>query len=82
MGGGANRPSLAEAQIAFQKLGAIDESVLEHVRAPTAGDQRDPGWRPLDLDRDAVEVPKRGVDYGGTYPGDSATLYYWRRDAV
>lgn len=81
MAGGANRPSLQEAQATFATIGAIEDRLLEHVRAVTADDRRDPGWRPVDLVRDEVEVPRSGVECGQPYPDDATTLYYWRRSA-
>ena len=37
------------------------------------------GRRPLDLARDNVEEPRRGENYGETYPyEDTTVLYYWR----
>jgi hypothetical protein len=81
MSGGANRPSLQEAQEAFSRIGAIEERFLVHVRAPTADDQREPTWRPLDLARDEIEIPQKNIEYGQTYPSDATTLYYWRRSA-
>ena len=47
-------------------------------RAPNADEPVDEGWRPLDRNADNLEVPTPSVDYGGTYPSDSTTLYYWR----
>jgi hypothetical protein len=82
MRGGANRPSLQEAQIAFKTVGAIEERFIQNVRAPSEVDRRDPAWRPLDSHRDVIEVPQSGVDYGKTYPEDSRALYYWRRAAA
>ena len=81
MGGGANRPSLREAQATFAEIGAIEERFLGHVRALTVDDQRDLGWHPLDVVRDEIQVPRSGVEYGETYPSDLTTLYYWRRSA-
>jgi hypothetical protein len=81
MGGGANRPSLREAQATFAEIGAIEERFLGHVRTLTVHDQKDSGWRPLDVVRDEVPVPRSGVEYGQTYPSDVTALYYWRRSA-
>ncbi len=78
MGGGANRPSLEEAQRNYQTLGAMEERFLPHVRPPDPGEPRDPGWRPIDPDADDAERPVRGVKYGRTYPDDLTRLYYWR----
>jgi len=62
--GGANRPSLYEAQQTFLALGvrAIDP---------------DPGWRPFDPALDNVppiELRQREV----ATPDDRTKLYYWR----
>jgi hypothetical protein len=76
-GGGANRPSLAEAQRNFASFGCKERRVLVRVRPPAASEERDPGWRPVDLASD-VEPRTRGVDHGRTYPSDPTTLYYWR----
>ncbi|WP_350277131.1 CPCC family cysteine-rich protein [Kribbella sp. HUAS MG21] len=65
--GGANRP-LIECQRQLIAVGKPTE----------AGHRRDPGWRPLDLAVDQVEVPEPGRDYGLTYAQDR-TAYYWRR---
>jgi hypothetical protein len=81
MGGGANRLSLQDAQISFQKCGACEDRLVEHVRPVGPDDARDPSWRPLDPRRDSMEIPQPGVDYGSTYPQDSTSLYYWRRSA-
>jgi hypothetical protein len=40
MGGGANRPSLREAQATFAEIGAIEERFLGHVRALTVEDRK------------------------------------------
>ena len=81
MAGGANRPSLQDAQISFQTIGAIEQRFIQNVRVPDNNERRDPSWRPLDGSRDVIEVPQSGVDYGKTYPKDSSILYYWRRAA-
>jgi hypothetical protein len=77
--GGANRPSLQQAQVSYQRTGACEERLLGHVRGVLPDDTRDPDWRPIDLDRDPIEVARTGVDYGCTYPLDTTAFYYWRR---
>ena len=42
--GGANKPSLREAQRNFQAIGAESETSLAFTRAPTAEENRDSGW--------------------------------------
>jgi hypothetical protein len=79
MAGGANRPSLEEAQKEFVRIGVSEERLAEHVRPVRLGDRRDPSWRALDPSRDVIEVPRPGIDYGSTYPSDSTSLYYWKR---
>ena len=78
MGGGANRPSLAEAQAEFTRRGVIEERLRSYVRPAGPGDQRDPEWRPLGP-TDDPESPEPGRDYGDSYPADPTHLYYWRR---
>jgi hypothetical protein len=78
MAGGANSSSLVDAQRNFANFGASEKRFLENVRAPAPHEIRDGGWRLVDLATDRPETPLQGVDYGGTYPEDSATLYYWR----
>src|SRR6266571_6013405 len=78
MPGGANRPSLVEAQQNFATFGACEERLIPNTRRPGPTDRRDHGWRPVDLNQDRPEAPVPGVDYGTTYPTDPASLYYWR----
>ncbi len=48
-------------------------------RKPFDTEARDLEWRPLDPDRDNIEEPQGGVDYGDSYPlADTTVLYYWR----
>ena len=44
--GGANRCSLRQARLNFEKLGASEPEMLKHVRRPTSNDSRDPNWSP------------------------------------
>jgi hypothetical protein len=78
MAGGANHPSLVEAQANFAAIGASDPRRVAHVRPAQAGDARDPLWRPVDPEVDSIEDPTPGRDYGRDYPADGAGLYYWR----
>lgn len=45
--GGANIPSLRQAQRNFVTFGACEERCIEFVREPTLQDERDPNWKPL-----------------------------------
>jgi hypothetical protein len=76
-GGGANRPSLIEAQRNVASFGAVEERLVRHVRTATYSETSDPAWRPFDPDRDAIEEHRPGVDYGMTYSDDRTAYYYW-----
>jgi len=77
--GGANRPSLFDAQAAFERCGAIEERFLEHVRKPTTSDQRDPLWRRVDLrDRAFVTTP-REIEEQGRDSAKRVPYEYWLR---
>jgi len=45
--GGANHPSLRQAQKNFLDFGATERRLLEYVRKPTEKDAKDPQWEPL-----------------------------------
>jgi hypothetical protein len=78
MAGGANDISLLEAQANFAVMGATSAARVPHVRPAGPSDVRDPLWRPIDPNLDAIEDPISGKDYGADYPADHAELYYWR----
>jgi hypothetical protein len=63
-----NGMSLVDAQLNFSLTGF------------RAAYERDPDWRPIDLDNDEPQnIP---VDFDGlTEPDDTTTLYYWRPQA-
>ena len=65
---GPNRVSLMEGQKNFAVFGACELRFQARGRAPTAMDQRDPTWRPIDP---RIDLPS---------PKDKTTLYYWRPD--
>ena len=44
--GGANRPSLRQAQMNFLAFGACEKEMIRHVRKPREDDKRDPNWKP------------------------------------
>ena len=73
--GGANKPSLVDAQQAFSELGACEARVVPFVRVPPAQERREPDWRPADLDNDGFE--SAGVQEA-PWPADMTTLYWWR----
>jgi len=79
MPGGCNRVSLADGQRNYCDYGAAERRYVGHTRAPEHGEPVEQGWRPLDPARDNVEEPRRGQNYGESYPyEDPAVLYYWR----
>lgn len=72
--GGANHPSLIEAQGNFARLGASDAGCVDRVRPPGPNDQRESGFRSLS---DASGFEPRGKKVA-PYPDDPTTLYWWR----
>jgi hypothetical protein len=77
-GGGANSPSLIQAQKNYRALGASERRCRRFVRAPRPDERREVGWRPVDPTRDNIEEPIPDHDYGTTYPPAVTVLYYWR----
>jgi hypothetical protein len=78
MAGGANAVSLRERQRNYATVGACEEGAVGYVRQPTADDQRDAGWRPLDPAQDNIEDIRTVTNAAQTYPEDLTKLYYWR----
>jgi len=79
MPGSSNTVSLLEAQKNYRDYGASERRSVGSTRAPEGGEGRDPGWRPLDPERDNCEQPSRGTPYADSYPWpDTTVLYYWR----
>jgi hypothetical protein len=79
MPGSSNTVSLLEAQKNYRSYGASERRSVGITRAPDGGEGRDPGWRPLDPERDNCEQPSRGTAYADSYPWpDTTVLYYWR----
>ena len=72
--GGANKPSLVEAQRKFAAIGACEERLLGHVRQPGPSDERELEWRPV---TDADNFEPTGVKEAD-WPPDLAVLYWWR----
>jgi hypothetical protein len=77
--GGANGPSLIEAQQNFSQLGACEQRFTGNVRMPDVDENRDPDWRLIDLSMDEFEKPFAPGEEFTAYPEDFTTLYYWRR---
>lgn len=74
--GGANMPSLIEAQQIYQEIGACQERLLRYVRPATADEPIESGWRPIDLARDSFE-PLDHEDRA-PWPAGRTVLYWWR----
>jgi hypothetical protein len=71
MAGGANNPSLIEAQRNYAEVFACEQRLVRYVRPAVSADVREPGWRPIDS-RDIENV------VGSGWPTDLTTLYWWR----
>jgi hypothetical protein len=76
MAGGANHPSLLEAQRTYGALGAIEARLVEHTRPPLDDEPVEAGWRPIDPSVDTFE-PWDGEGHR-RWPDDMTTLYWWR----
>ena len=76
--GGANRPSLIDAQANYRAFGAVDERSVAHVRQPSTSEVLDPTWRRFEPSSDEVEARVAGTDYGDSYAIARTTYYYWR----
>ncbi len=79
MTGIANTASLETAQRNYQSFGAAEKKNRGLTRESVEGEELEPGWRPLNIEIDNVERPRRGENYAETYPWrDTTVLYYWR----
>ena len=76
--GGANRPSLLQAQKNFLVHDACEQEFKKYVRKPASADIKDPEWRMIDEAVDNFEEPIDDVEQFTPYPNDLTTLYYWR----
>jgi hypothetical protein len=77
LSGGANRPSLIDAQKNVSRLGAVEERLVQYVRPAKAAEPVHPSWRPFDAECDVIEERRSGFDYGTSYADDRTTYYYW-----
>ena len=75
MGGGANKPSLIEAQKNYAALGVMEERFLGNIRKPLPTDKRDPEWLPIIVGKDNYEK-----EPSAEWPADTTKLYYWRKN--
>ena len=53
LAGGANQPTLHDAQRSYKSIGACEPRLLPHVRRPGLFDRKDPTWRPIDPSLDS-----------------------------
>jgi hypothetical protein len=73
--GGANRPSLLDAQRTYAEIGATESQFLRFVGRAAKDEPVDVGWRTIDLAIDRFE-PRD--DQRAPWPDDRTTLYWWR----
>ena len=74
--GGANTPSLIEAQLNCVKFGVSVPGYKRRVEPPIPFEHEE-NWRIINLEIDNIELSSVG-NQGRTYPKDMTTLYYWR----
>ena len=76
LSGGANEPTLLEAQRAYAMQRAHLAQRPGAASRPNESDRRDPSWRPIDLQLDRFST------WGSSMPArpvaHDETLYYWR----
>ena len=79
MPGSSNTVSLETGQHNFAECGTAERRNVTTAHEPADGGKREEDWRPLDTQRDNIEEPQRGMNYGESYPLlDTTVLYYWR----
>jgi hypothetical protein len=78
--GGANVPSLFQAQTNFKTHGAMEKRFLNNVRAPDRNDVKDSNWRELvEEDRRFCTTPREIEEVWGT--SKAISYNYWQRNA-
>jgi hypothetical protein len=73
--GGANSPSLVEAQANYAAFGAKDRRSWRFTRRPNASEPLEVGFRPICLESDNFEA---SGDQSEPWPQDRSVLYWWR----
>lgn len=73
--GGANSPSLIQAQLNYARHGAMEDRFVANVRPARDDEPIEPGWRVIEPALDNFE-PKGTKTTN--YPEDLAALYWWR----
>jgi hypothetical protein len=71
---------LLHAQENYSECGAAEKRKVTEAREPLSEERRDDEWRPIDPQKDNIEIPARGLDYKNSYPEDTTVLYYWRQN--
>ncbi|WP_078118489.1 CPCC family cysteine-rich protein [Thiosocius teredinicola] len=78
--GGANTPSLFEAQSNFKAFGAMEKRFVSDTRPPSSADRKNPKWRELvEKDREFCTTP---VEIERARRTERSSSYnYWERNA-
>ena len=75
--GGANVPSLVDAQRSFRECGAMEKRFVPNVSGALPSDERDAEWRPVvEDDRSFARAPR---DLSEAEHAVLDVWYYWRR---
>jgi hypothetical protein len=78
--GGANSPTLFQAQLNFQKFAAMEKRFSSSVRGASSQDKKDPSWRALtESDKTFITTPAEIEKVRGT--SKSISYNYWERNA-
>lgn len=75
--GGANKPSLVDAQREYARIGVCEQRLHDAVRPAGPRDVQDEGFRPIDLEIDDFE-PASAQAHEAPWPDDPTALYWWR----
>ncbi|MEJ3746050.1 CPCC family cysteine-rich protein [Actinomycetes bacterium KLBMP 9797] len=73
--GGANKPSLVEAQLNFLEIHACEQRLRQKVRKPQLDEPLEQGFRVIDL---AIDSFEENGDQERPWPDDRTVLYWWR----
>lgn|SRR5487761_1362742 len=76
--GGANKPSLIDAQKNYREFGACEERLKPHARLPRPDEKRDPSWRPFDFEKDSKRIKANFEDDHVMQGLARMFLYYWK----
>ncbi|MFD8498067.1 CPCC family cysteine-rich protein [Amycolatopsis sp. NPDC059657] len=73
--GGANKPSLIEAQDNYLRLGACEAQSLPRVHSARPDQPIEAEWRPINLTIDNFEAK---AEQNAPWPDNLTVLYWWR----